>query len=558
MLNLRPLLSQLSLQTKSLTTVRLDLTSKSEFAWAQGAVVDAIEKQYNQGKPVRIIVLKARQVGISTVTEGVLFNWGFIHPGMSGVVIANETDTATSIFQKTEFYWEHWPFKQFYNRKYASKRHMQWLETGSSLRIATAKTVTSGRGSTLHALHATECAFYPYPEILFTGLNQAIPNKHGTLVVLESTAFGTGNWWHNSWKAAEEGESDYIPLFFPWHHHPEYQLPTTLCTTLELTPYERNLIKLHGATYENIAWRRWAIPNLCEADDQKFLVEYPTTPEEAFVGTGRPIFPRERLKDCYDFQPGIRGIMVDKPDGSVEFIHDPSGYLTIFKKPPKGDRRSDRYFVAGDPSRSIVGDPSCIQVINRATFEQVAVYHGRVDPVSFGDEMIRVGKFYNFAMLCPESEGGGQATIGTIVSRNYPSIWVDKKPDRAPGKIGNWYGYAMNFQRKSYVIGVLKRMIIDGSLILHDKKTYNQLDSFIELPNGDFGTPGQEGHADAVMALAICVACSRTEGPFVDDSPRSPLSHPRAGLLPNGAEVSFADSYGDDDGDMSDMYGAVS
>src|SRR5205814_282550 len=92
----------------------------------------------------------------------------------------------------------------------------------------------------------------------------------------------------------------------------------------------------------------------------------------------------------------------------------------------------DRYFVAGDPSETVGGDPACIQVINRQTFEQVAVWHGRINPIHFGHEMMRVGKFYNQAMLCPEVMGGGQATVSTLIHACYPFIWMHRQADRIP------------------------------------------------------------------------------------------------------------------------------
>jgi hypothetical protein len=94
---------------------------------------------------------------------------------------------------------------------------------------------------------------------------------------------------------------------------------------------------------------------------------------------------------------------------------------TIHRRPRAQDIRTDRYFVSGAPSETIAGDPACAQVINRETLTQVAVYHNRVNPMHFADEMMLAGKFYSNAMLCPEVEGGGQAAIARILTRNYPT-----------------------------------------------------------------------------------------------------------------------------------------
>lgn len=440
-LALKPLLSQLKIKTKSLETRPFDLDyvdpnpqvgDVGDFGWAQRSFCAEIERQYNAGKPVRIIVLKARQLGLSTATEAVLFWWVFIHPGTNGLVMTHEARQSMELFNMTKLYWETWAFRDSFHLKYATKQHMFWEETRSQLAIATAKNVKGGRGSTVHALHASEAAFYEDPETLFTGMNQTIPNRHGTIVVKESTANGVGNYFYDEWQVAKEGGSDYVPLFFPWFKHYEYKLHTTLNVRSELDAEEKQLIRL-GASFEHIAWRRWAIANLTNGDIQQFMQEYPSTDEEAFIVSGSPIFSHFHLKKCYQPEDGYQGDLFDTPSGRVKWVPSDTGELTIFRAPKSGDTRNDRYFVSGDPSETVEGDPACIQVMNRETLEQVAVWHGRCDPIVFAEIMMRIGKFYNYAMLCPEVEGGGQATIGTILSRGYPNVWLDKRPDRVRG-----------------------------------------------------------------------------------------------------------------------------
>lgn len=521
MLKLRPLLHRLTIKTKDLEFVRLNM-NQGDYAWVQGPFVNEIERQYNEGKPVRILTLKARQLGISTATEGVVFNWGFIHPGTNGLVLANLTSTSLELFQMTKLYWDTWPLRHLYSLKYSTKQQMHWQETRSRLTVGTAKNLQSGRGATYHAVHATEAAFYPDPETLFLGLDQTVPDRHGSLVVIESTANGMGNWFSDMWQEAEEGGNQYTPMFFPWFKHPEYRMHTTLTVKSELDADERDLIRA-GASMQNIAWRRWALINKAHGDLAFFMQEYPSTPEEAFITTGRPIFSHLHLKMCYEKQTGLRGRLVDDPRGKPVFVRDPSGPLTIFKAPKKGDKRSDRYFCAGDPSESIQGDPASIQVINRQTLEQVAVWHGRINPIHFAYEMIRLGTFYNECMLCPEVEGGGQATVATLIERGYPNIWMDKRADRVKGSF-NVFGWSTNYQRKRWAIGTLQRLVLDRSITLHDTVTYNQLRNYVEHDDGYWGNNDKQSHDDAVMALAICVIASETEGPFIADvSPTSPI-----------------------------------
>lgn len=519
-LALNPLLNELTIKTKDLELRPLDLNyihpEYGDFGWAQRPFVAEVERQYNSGLPVRILTLKARQLGISTVTEAILFLWGFIHHGTNGLVMTHQTSQSTELFQMTKTFWETWPFRHYYTLKYATKMTLNWTETRSKLSVGTARNVQSGRGSTFHAVHLSEAAFYPDPETLFTGLNQTIPDRHGSIVVIESTANGMGNWFYDKWQEAEEGSGEFTPLFFPWYKHPEYRLHTTLNTRAELDAEERQLLRV-GATYENIAWRRRSIITKANGDLSYFMQEYPSTPEEAFITTGRPIFDHMKLKAVYKKEEGARGRLVDDPRGKPQFVRDPSGPLTIYRAPKSSDTRNDRYFIAGDPSETITGDPACIQVINRQTLEQVAVFHDRLNPIHFAHEMMRVGKYYNEAMLCPEVEGGGQATMATIIAANYPNIWMDKRPDRI--RVGSFSlaGWSTNYQRKRWAIGVLQRQIIDKSIVLHDTLTYNQLRNFVEHDDGYWGNNDHRTHDDAVMALAIAVTASDAEGPFVAD-----------------------------------------
>lgn len=533
LLNLRPLLSQLTIIGKDLVTKKLNINDEDEYGWCQGGLVDEVERQYNAGKPVRIIVLKARQLGISTVTEGILFNWTFIHPGTNALVATHENEASANLFEKTKLYWNTWPFRKFYKTKYHTRREIHFLETGSSIKVTSAKNLQKGRSFTFHAVHLSEFAFYPDPDTLLTGLNQTVPNKHGTVVIIESTANGQGNLFHQMWKDAVNGDIDYVPLFFPWWYHSDYRSHTTLHSLDQLEPEELSYFKLFTETgytdsqgntititrpeaYQAIEWRRWAIPNLANSDEDKFMQEYPATPEEAFIATGHPVFSPLALRQCYAHKVGQRGHLIEDVGGKYRFVEDRSGNLTIFKN-PRRDARTDRYFIGADPSRILEGDPSCMQVINRGTFEQVAVWHGQIEPISFGREMMKVGYFFNTAMLCPEVNGSGMGTIGYILSQNYPSVWQHRWADRLPGKLGSAYGWATNWERKMQAIGFLKSLILDRSLKIHDALTFSQLEDYAFLGQ-DFGNATSGKHDDAVMALAIAIAASIAEGPFIEST----------------------------------------
>lgn len=539
-LHLRTRIEQLTISTKDATVERIDLDTP--FAWAQRIFVWTIEREFNLGKPVRIIVLKARQLGITTITEAALYSWSFAIPGTNSLVIAHETDTSQSAFEKNQMFWEYWDYNDFYKVKSATQRRLSW-DNGSSIRIATARNVKSGRGRTLQALHATECAFWEDPETLMTGLRQTIPNKHGTIIVLESTANGVGNYFHQTWEDAVLGLNDYVPLFFPWIKHFEYMLPLTTINPIhpDLDKAEQELHRL-GASLEHLEWRRFAIPSLCHGDEEFFKQEYPATPEEAFLTTGRNVFPLLKLSEAYTKRNGIRGELIEVR-GRYEFFEDPLGRITLFRR-PSANLSHGQYMVSGDPSRTTIGDRACIQVINRNTFEQCAVWHGKIDPVKFADEMAKLGHFYNTGILSPEIEGPGYATIGALIKMNYPKIWKYRRADRGgSGAIGMVYGWSTNYQRKHWAIGNVIKMLYDNSLRIHDEETYNQMKNYVVLDNGEMGNARDAWkYDDAVMAFVIGVICSVTEGPppIMDDgaiSPRTDFDNGYGMAFPGGIGV---------------------
>jgi hypothetical protein len=517
-------MEKLTIITKDLDVERFDL--HKPFAWAQRAVVRAVEQSANSGKPVRIIVLKARQLGISTVSQGIMFNWMFMYPGCNGLVIAHENDASQSLYEKSQLFWEEWPFKSLYTAKHATQKRMTWQETRSSLRIATAKNIQSGRSRTLHAIHASECAFWEDAEPLMVGLRQTIPNKPGTIIIIESTANGVGNWFHQQWLDAVSGKSEFLPLFFPWWKHPEYRHPISTLAWQEMDEDERLLQRL-GASSEAIEWRRWAIPNLAQDSLDQFQQEYPSTPREAFLTTGRNVFPLKALEECYDPRAGSRGYLIELASGELRFAEDPSGQLTIFRWPSR-DKSWGQYFVGGDPSRTTMGDNASIQVINRNNFEQVAVWHGKLDPIAFARVMASIGYFYNTAELAPEIEGPGYGTIGALVEMGYPKLWRHRWADKHQGKVSISLGWSTNYQRKHWAMSKVISLLADRSLIIHDQETYNQMCNYVVLDNGEMGNSSRWQYDDAVMALAISVICSITEGPVRELSTATP---PRSDIM---------------------------
>ncbi len=511
-LNLIPLMEKLTIQ--KLSDLEGTITGASRwkadepFAWAQKRLIHEVERQYNNGQPVRIIVLKARQLGISTVTAGLLYNWCFIHPDTNALIIAHEAEASQYLFEKAVSFWNEWPFKSAFHAKHLSQRRLSWVETGSNMRIATARNVQSGRGRTLNAVHASECAFWEDPQTLMVGLSQTIPNQHGSIVIRESTANGVGDWFHSEWLAAVRGESEYTPLFFPWFEHPLYTVKYPQLTASRLDPVEKELHKL-GASMGHLEWRRSAIINKCHGDPEYFKQEYPAYPDEAFLTTGHNVFPLHKLKDAFEKMPAATGYIVANGT-DFRFVEDASGPLRMFRQPSDSTKWGD-YIVAGDPTHTTTGDLGCIQVLNRRTFEQVAVWHGHCDPMTFGRELAKLGYFYNNALVTTEIEGPGYGTVAVLRELSYPRIWHHVWADRAMGKRTETLGWSTSYKRKLWAISTLTWLLSNDDITIHDITTYQQCQGYTLLNNGEYGPAQKRDFDDAVMALAIACVCSMND-----------------------------------------------
>jgi hypothetical protein len=492
--------------------------SRFEPNWAQMLFIREVERQYNAGRPIRIIILKGRQMGLSTVTEGLLFSVCFIFPGTNALVLSKDREGSETIFEMAKLMWDTWPFKAAFTTTRASIRRLSWAETLSNFRVATAKGEHVGRGSTIQAVHGSEVAFWENADELMPPLNEAVPMQPGSIIVLESTANGVGGFFYETWMAAERGESDYVPMFFAWWKHPEYTVKRHNLTNRMLTSKELVLQERYGLTLDQLAWRRRKI-RTNNWTEEKFDEEYPVSPDVAFLSTGRNVFDLEALADCYQ-PPGTavgqqiigasRGRLMNA-NGTLRFFEDRTGELTVFKKP--NPRTKIEYVVAADPARSLDGDPCCIQVIRRDNLEQVAVWRGWATHNDFAEHIANLAAWYSEALVNCEMEGGGLGVIGVLQHLHVPNLWRWQLPDRPLHKRGNVYGWSTNSKSKGWGMGQLIHYVSKRQLTIHDNGTYHEMREYINIDGIEMGPASNDGFDDRVMALMIALVTTITMDP---------------------------------------------
>lgn len=534
--NLLSFVKELNIVTKDARVAKLKNVMTNE----QRAIVDHFEKCIRDRKPTRIITLKARQMGISTITEALMFSLCFAIPRMQGLVVSHSTDSAKHLLRMTRNYWDTFWAKNAYTPQNLAVNHMSWRETKSSIRVATAGNGGTGRSQTIQFLHASEVAFWPHPAELMKGLNQAIPSDtHLSFIVMESTAHGVGNYFYKQWHAAQNGESDYTPFFFPWWKFPSYTAEAIGWQDVPLTQLdeEERTLKAYLATQNlspedidsRLRWRRYAIPNLCNNDLLAFHQEYPAHPEEAFIATGDNVFSVDNLNKCYQPMDGMRGYLM-RFGNEVRFFEDPNGELTVFSR-PSPDVDWGQYVAFADPARSAGGgsDYAVIQVLNRRTWEQVAMWRGHIEPATLAEKLIEVGLYYNMALVNCENTGPGHATIGWLLAKNYPYVWETQKFWQHPKYNASKFGWESNHHTKQAMVAYLRKAVTEGTITIHSRRTYAEMKNYVVIDDG-FGNADEEDYDDCVTSLTgalITVITTATDlGPHIPAGPlEKPVSH---------------------------------
>lgn len=254
---------------------------------AQEYIHNRLEQQRQETGKIRAIILKGRQQGASTYVGG-RFVWKVTHQkGVRAFILTHEGESTNALFEMTERFYNHLPVFVKPSAGAANAKELLFDQLDSGYKIGTAGNKAVGRGQTIQFFHGSEVAFWLNASEHTKGIMQAIPDADGTEVVLESTANGVGNFFHEQWKLAEKGISEFIAIFVPWYWQREYKKEVP--EDFVVTPEEELLKDYYSLTNEQIYWRRVKIAELTVdgADGEKaFKQEYPMNAAEAFQVSG--------------------------------------------------------------------------------------------------------------------------------------------------------------------------------------------------------------------------------------------------------------------------------
>jgi hypothetical protein len=420
----------------------------------QRKILAAMLAQAAAGLPVRIIILKARQVGCSTLIAMLFYAIVSEIRNRAAFVCAHDDDSSQVLWGKVQVAHDSLPAGERKPTRYCTRKELTFKSPHfSQYKVQTAGKENLGRGATYQFVHKSEVPMWRTQAKTLTSLDQTVPTLAETVVVEESTAKGVGDAFHKNWLAAYDrymadpsNLAGYIPIFVSWLDHEEYTMAVERGYVWgDLDGDEADLRTL-GASWEQLRWRRWAIVNLCHGDVEEFKQEYPSTPDEAFRMSGRRAIPdlitrqhrrtaisgrRVRFKN----NPKRKGVVECWPGSYSQH------YWEIFKYPqPDHD-----YIVAGDVAEGELSDPADEKsppdyhggfVLDRVTLEQVAAWRGRATPTGrdvdadvFGAEMLKAARYYNNAYVSPEVNAAGIAAVLVIKRARYARLFLRHRPD---------------------------------------------------------------------------------------------------------------------------------
>lgn len=518
--------------------------------WEQKELVRMVSEDLAHGRPVRYIILKARQMGMSTLIEAMGYWWTSTHRFSTTVIIAHEKEATKNLYEMFRRYYEHShpAFKP--DRKYNTKQDLTFDVSDEVKKSYDAQGLPSpglqseiktmvaaegkGRSSTIKYFHGSEVAFWDDSADVTSAAVQAVPMAPETFIFLESTANGIGGYFYDEWNASKRGESQYTPVFFPWHSHNEYEVANIIDEDLgELDPEEEALYRLfESENYPRESWPRkvyWRRMKKKEfrTDPKKFYQEYPSTPEEAFLASGRPVFDVPRLQEMERIAVEAKKTMPYKC-GEIKKVVDPEtgtervGFINVRRvndHDPTPLRmwwdveRGRKYVIGVDVSEGIEvesssgkeADFSVITVFDVKARKTVARWRGYADPDQLGEVVFNIGTYYNNALVGVEINNHGIATAAKLRNMFYRNLYMRETAEDEQFQVRTTkFGWQTNKKTKPIMISELQRSIREGDIIDLDIVFIREAMSYIRKDNG--AMEAQQGqHDDVVMSTAIAL-----------------------------------------------------
>ena len=405
------------------------------------------------------IILKSRQLGISTLAAGYSLWMMLFHKDKNILCIATKQDTAKNMVTKVKFMYHNLPSWLKIDAMEDNKLTLRLLN-GSQIK-ATSASSDAGRSEAVSLLLIDEAAFIDQIGEIWASAQQTLATGGGCIAL--STPYGTGNWFHQTWVRAEEGTNDFLPIKLPWFVHPE----------------------------RNQTWR----------DRQDELLGDPRMAAQEcdcdFSTSGDIVFYPEYIDfyaSTYVKEPlERRGV-----DQNL-WIWEPADY-------------SRSYMVVADVARGGGKDYSAFHIIDVENNVQVAEYKGQIGTKEYGQLLYRIGIEYNNALMVVENANIGWATLQVLIDQNYPNLYYSPKSgnitadsyfDQYMDTSKMTAGFTMSSRTRPMAIGKFQEYISDKGVTIQSSRLLSEMKVFI-WKNGR--AEAQQGYNDdLVMSFSIAM-----------------------------------------------------
>lgn len=395
------------------------------------------------------IVLKSRQLGLSTITAAYAAWLAIFYKDKNILIIATKKDVATNLMKKIKFMIKsvpEWLVLPTYEETMTSMR----FSNGSEIK-AVPTSPDAGRSEALSLLIVDEAAIIRDFEEIWTGLSPTL-STGGSAIIL-STPYGVGGQYYKLWVAAEAEQNNFNPIRLPWYVHPEHD---------EIW-FEKETASLSK--------RKIAQEYLCD-----------------FISSGETFLQADVLEVLRE--------MIADPVEKLE----PDRSVWLWKRPVP-DRR---YVISADVSRGDSADFSTFHVIDTETSEAVVEYMGKVKPEVLAELMMKYGRMFNNAMLCPENNSFGYSTQARLKERGYAPLYYEGHkgdPFLYVGAEDELVGFSTQKGSRIAIMTRLEELLRNKLLKSYSRRLYDQLQAFVWM--GQKPQALKDAHDDLIMSLAI-------------------------------------------------------
>ena len=404
-------------------------------------------------------ILKSRQLGISTLASGYSLWLMTFHKDRNILALATTQATARNLVTKVQFMWENLPSWLKVDSAENNKLSLR-LSNGSKIQ-AKSSNADAARSEAVSLLIIDEAAFIDNIAETWASAQQTLATGGGAIVL--STPYGTGNWFHQTWVKAEQGENEFLPIKLPWYVHPERDQ------------------KWRDAQDSLLGDPRLAAQE-CDCD-------FSTSGDIVFYNEYLEFYEKTHIKEPLERRGADQNLWVwESPDYTRDYI------------------------VVADVARGDGKDFSTCHVIDVENNVQVAEYKGQLGTKEFGHLLVGLATEYNEAMLVIENANIGWATIQVAIDRQYSNLYYSQRSDspNASSYFDRYQdhskmvaGFTMSSRTRPMVIGKFQEYISDKGVTIQSRRLVEEMKVFI-WKNGR--AEAQTGYNDdLVMAFGIAM-----------------------------------------------------